>query len=274
MINITSEFLSLFYYVKDQVLAAEFIEQEQNVSLDQQGGTSLYVADSIMVPSPVGKARGWVYFDETSSGIDITQEQVDRVVVYKQGGGTISTSDYEVNYALGAVDYTGVGETPISADYYFNYISVLDSWPGAFIETSPGGGNQQANVPELPVVSIDMVDTIKMGYQLGHGKKNVRPVRIDIFASSSKEQKEITEVLYDGLYKKCILPHDFTTGEPLGYEGKFNPEWPDTASGTLSEYSPMRCDNVRAKRVGAPVSYSDVNRYRTVISFDLVSYVE
>lgn len=263
MINVTSEFLSVYYYLKDQILISEFIEQEQSISLSLDASSGLYLATSIMEPLPTERGRGWVYFDTVSgsSNIDISQEQVDRITVYKTGGGTIDSSDYEVNYVLGGIDYIGVGETPISIDYYFNYVSLLDSWPGT-------------DIPELPVVSVDLVDINKMGYQLGAGKKNSRPVRIDIFASSSREQKELTEVIFDGLYKKCILPFDFTTGEPLGYSGTFNPEWASTISGTLSDYSPMRCDNVKARRVNIPISHSDINRFRSIVTFDLVSYVE
>jgi len=263
VLNVTSEFLSLFYFLKDQVLPVEFVEQEQDISLSLDSSSGLYIADSVMQPLPTERGRGWCYFDTVSgsSSIDINQEQVSRVTVYKVGGGTIDPSDYEVNYILGGIDYTGVGETPISIDYYFNYVSFLDSWPGT-------------DVPELPVVSVDLVDTQKVGYQLGHGKKQIRPVRVDIFASSSREQKELTEIIYDGLYKKCVSPLDFTTGEPLGYDGKFNPEWGTTVSGTLSEYSPMRCEDVKARRVNMPVSYSDINRYRSVVTFDLTSYVE
>ncbi len=263
MINVTSEFLSLFYYIKDQTLPVESIEQEQNVSLSLDTSSGLYLATSIMEPNPIGRGRNWIYFDTVSgsSNVDINQEQVDRVTVYKTGGGTIDPSDYEVNYVLGGIDYIGIGETPISIDYYFNYVSLLDSWPGT-------------EVPELPVISVDLVDTDKAGYQLGHGKKQIRPVRVDIFASSSREQKELNEVVYDGLYLRSILPYDFSTGEPLGYDGKFNPEWGSTVSGTLSNYNRMEFHNVKARRVNMPVSYSDINRYRSVVTFDLVSYVE
>lgn len=263
MINVTSEFLSLYYFIKDQILPTERIEQEQNVSLSLDTSSGLYLAASIMEPRPIGRGRNWCYFDTVSgsSNIDINQEQIDRVTVYKTGGGIIDSSDYEVNYVLGGIDYTGIGETPISIDYYFNYVSLLDSWPGT-------------EVPELPVVSVDLVDVDKAGYQLGGGKRNSRPVRVDIFASSSREQKELTEIIFDGFYLKSILPLDFTYGEPLGYDGKFNSEWGSTVSGTLDNYSRLEFHNVKARRVNMPVSYSDINRFRSVVTFDLVSYVE
>lgn len=263
MIEVTSEFLSVYYYLKDQKLPLQFIEQEQDVPLSLDASSGLYLAASIMEPSPIGRGKNWVYFDTVSgsSSIDTSQEQTSRVTVYKTGGGIIDIADYEVNYVLGGIDYTGVGETPLFVDYYFNYVSLLDSWPGT-------------DIPELPAVSIDLVDTDKMGYQLGSGKKNVRPVRIDVFAASSREQKELTEIIYDGLYLHSTLALDFTYGEPLGYDGKFNPEWGSTVSGTLSGYSRLTFDNVKARRANLPVSYSDINRYRSVITFDLISYVE
>ena len=264
MLNVTSEYLSTYYFLKNDILSTEFIEQELNVSLSLNSSTSLYTADSIMLPSPVGRGRGWSYFDTVSgsSVINTSQEQTGRVVVYKTGGAEIDTSDYEINYVLGGIDYTGVGgEIPLTADYFFNYVSILDAWPGT-------------DIPELPVVSLDMVDVDKRGYQLGSGKENVRPTRIDIFGSSSRELRELTEYIYEGFYKKCISSLDFTYGEPLDYDGKYSVGWASTINSTLTGYSPMRCDNVKARRVNLPVSYSDINRFRSVITFDLISYVE
>ncbi len=263
MLNVTSEYLSTYYFLKNNILSTEFVEQELNVSLSLNSSTGLYTADSIMDPLPSSRGRGWCYFDTVSgsSVIDTSQEQTSRVVVYKTGGGIIDSSDYEVNYVLGGVDYTGIGEVPLTVDYYFNYVPLLDAWPGT-------------DVPELPVVSLDMIDVDKRGYQLGGGKENIRPVRIDIFAVSSRELRELTEIIYEGFYKKCILPLDFTYGEPLNYDGKYNTGWSSTINSNLDGYSPMRCDNVKARRVNLPVSYSDINRFRSVITFDLISYVE
>lgn len=263
MTNITSEFLSLFYFIKDQVLLTRFVDQELAVPLSLDSTTGLYLASTIMKPDPLGRGRNWVYFDviSGSSSTDINQEQISRVVVNKTGGGTIDVSDYEVNYVLGGIDYTGVGETPATIDYYFNYVSLLDSWPGT-------------DVPELPVISIDFIDTQKVGYQLGHGKKQIRPVRIDIFAGSSLEQKELTEFIYDGVYLLCASALDFTYGEPLGYDGTFNSEWSSTVAGTLTDYSRLEFHNVKARRINMPVSHSDINRFRSVVTFDLISYVE
>ncbi len=274
MKNATKEFLSLFYYIKDRVLI-DFIEEDLNVPLILESD-GLYHATSIMEPSPTGFGRGLVYFSVVNGKADWSREQgrggsVDMIKVYEAGNPTpLPQNMYTVYYPIAAVSLTpsGVGRHIVRADYYWHYVSVLDAWP-----SHP--------IPELPVISVEMPVTNKYGFQLGTGVRNVRGCVIHIFASSSLELKELTETLFDGLYQRCIPVYDFGVGgHPLNFDGTFNLRWSTSPvnSGTYNNfvpgYSVMQPQNVKATRAGLPpTSVSDIDRYRSRITFDLESFV-
>ena len=169
--------------------------------------------------------------------------------------------------------------TPVSIDYYFNYISLVDEW--AAIEAA-----------DPPVVVIDVMGTDKGGYQLGGGKRVVRKVDIHVFASDTAERNDIVETIYDGLYLKSCPLYNFVDGSVLEYDGTwygrkgnmnkletlFNP-------GYVGGYCGNRCnlqfENVTTRHISLPlimtqsrdeVMLSDLNAYRSKISFDMVSY--
>jgi hypothetical protein len=308
MKQLRKEDLSLYYYLKDVVLR-DFIELEEEVPLsymseissnpiDQDCEKSLvYEALSTMEPRPTDRGRGWVYFDEnhgfdshlcaaTVSGLGIP-EQKERVIVYSctMSGGVqqltpIHWSDYMVDYMDGRVVTSGTCATPKYVTYYWNYIALVDEWAAI-----------QASDP--PVVVIDIHGTDKMGYQLGAGKKSVRKVDLHIFATNPPERNDIVETLYDGLFNRSCPIYDFPEGTVLDYDGtwygrKENPDRNDastyfntsTVSGIIGN---MLFDNVTARNVNLPmlmtrntdeIMLSDLNAYRSKISFELVSYTQ
>ena len=293
--------LSLYFYLKNNILM-DFIEKEDNIALEQIDSVScsevgyVYTALTDMVPSPTDRGRGWVYFDTcsgtitvcnldssgnelvsypTSSGI---KEQSNRVIVYDVNGVVIDENEYMVDYIDGRIVTSGT-VTPVSIDYYFNYISLVDEW--AAIEAA-----------DPPVVVIDVMGTDKGGYQLGGGKRVVRKVDIHVFASDTAERNDIVETIYDGLYLKSCPLYDFVDGSVLEYDGTwygrkgnmnkletlFNP-------GYVGGYCGNRCnlqfENVTTRHISLPlimtqsrdeVMLSDLNAYRSKISFDMVSY--
>lgn len=299
--------LSLYYYIKDIVLQ-DFVEKEENILLQYVESASciddsfhVYEALTTMVPKPTERGRGWVYFDtcsgtvcnlpylgrdyqegdelfSTSSGI---KEQANRVVVYDSGMNIIGENEYLIDYLDGRIVTSGTGIAPKYVDYYWNYVSVVDEW--AAIEAA-----------DPPVVVLDIMGTDKTGYQLGPGKKIVRKVDIHIFASNTAERNDIAERIYDGLYLKSTLLYDFDEGSVLDYDGtwygrketanKLTTLFEQTSvDGYLGNRCSLQFNNVTARHVNLPlimtrsrdeIMLSDLNAYRSKISFDLVAYTQ
>jgi hypothetical protein len=138
------------------------------------------------------------------------------------------------------------------------------------------------------VVVVDILGTDKVGYQLGHGKKESRKVEIHIFASSTAERNDLMEVLYDSLFLKSVPIYDFNSGSVLDYDGTWygrkNNLDKDTTlfdRTTMSGVSMLMFNNVSARHISLPlvmsrgrseIMLSDLNAYRSKITFDMFSY--
>lgn len=292
MKKLRKEDLSLYYYIKD-IVFMDYVEQETSIALNYMEEVSyppdssyVYTAISTMLPKPTDRGRGWMYFDEndltdqclrntpTYSG---TPEQDNRVTVYSGTVGNLtvlSGTEYILDYIDGRVITSGT-VTPTYVDYYWNYVSVVDEW--AAIEAA-----------DPPVVVIDVHGTDKTGYQLGGGKKEARKVDIHIFASSTAERNDIAETLYDAFYLKSIPLYDLPNGSVLDYDGTFyaRKDNPDKAATpfdrtVISGVSNIYFENVVNRHVNLPlvmsrgrneVMLSDLNAYRSKVSFDMFSY--
>jgi hypothetical protein len=289
---------------KEEVIPLQYME------LISDSNSYVYEAVTETTPNPTERGRGWVYFDEASvsGGYFVTTigtradgttisgvpEQSNRVTVYTgytvSSGvivptGVISDSEYMVDYMDGRIVTSGT-VSPVYVDYYWNYVSVVDEW--AAVEAA-----------NPPVVVIDMHGTDKSGYQLGGGKMVTRKVDLHIFATSTAERNDIVETIYNGLYLKSAPVLDLPLGTALDYDGTWY--WRRNNMNKLqtlfdigrAEYDPnenpyncsaignIRFDNVTARHVSLPllmtrskddVMLSDLNAYRSKISFDMVSY--
>lgn len=224
-----------------------------------------------------------------------TPEQSSRMVLYQHAEpilctGVPTTSGVPVDWREYMIDYidcrviTTTKLTNPSITYTWNYVSVVDEW--AAIEAA-----------DPPVVVIDMYGTDKFGYQLGGGKRSVRKVDLHIFASDPAERNDIVEALYDGLYNRSISVLNFPTGSVLDYDGTFygRRDLEDRYPGgipdnkltylfdrrTISNVSRLHFDAVTSRHVNLPlimtqgrdeVMLSDLNAYRSKVSFDLFSW--
>ena len=305
MKHLRKEDLSLYYYIREVVLC-DFIETEENVPLEFSEELSswntttnsydsyVYIALTDMVPSPIERGRGWVYLDaveglnnrcepfSTVSGyradgeqINGTPEQSNRITVYDTLGSGISDQEYIIDYLDGRVITSGTVQ-PVAVDYDWHYISLVDEW--AAIEAA-----------DPPVIVIDIHGTDKGGYQLGGGKKVTRKVDIHVFASNTAERNDIAETIYDGLYLRSYILFDFPLGTILDYDGtwygrKENINKLTTLfdrSGVSGYVGYMQFENVTSRHVSLPlimsrardeVMLSDLNAYRSKITFDLITY--
>jgi hypothetical protein len=292
------EDLSLASYIKDIVLS-NFVEYETDISLQLMPDicdidSYVYEALTEMVPAPSERGRGWLYFDcvsgtnnyqcyNTVSGTDFKgnqingiPEQYNRVIVYENGTIT-PESDYMIDY----IDCRIVANRKLNeptVTYYWNYVSLVDEW--AVIEAS-----------DPPVIVIDMHGVDKGGYQLGGGKRSVRKVDIHIFASEPAERNDLVDTLYDGLYLKSCMLQNFPNGSPLDYDGTFHGRRDQDGIINKLTYlynregvqnvSRLQFEGVTARHVNLPllmtrgkdeVMLSDLNAYRSKVSFDLVLY--
>lgn len=311
MKQLRKEDLSLYRYIKDTVLR-DFVEREEMVPLNLISelsceGSYVYQAMSEMVPSPIERGRGWLFFDcpsyddegdciystdscvpefITLSGTDGmgntcmgTPEQSNRIVIYDENLVTISGVEYLVDYVDGRIILETPSVVPAYVDYYWNYVSVVDEW--AIIDAA-----------ETPVVVIDTSGTDKEGYQLGAGKKTIRKAVIHVFASNTAERNELTETIHDALYLKSAPVYDFPTGDVLDFDGTFygrktnNNKLTSLFNRTTFNdlevlHGGMEFRNVSSRHVRQPLlisrdrsetMLSDINAYRSKISFEIETY--
>lgn len=280
--------------------------------LDRDSRSYVYEYVSDLEPSPTERGRGLVYFDPPTGGrpcepyptvsglngdgdpVFGTPEQSDKVKIYEHPYEVLCDYPVEIttnsgvevpweNYMIDYIDGRIISEVKLtnpSISFAWNYVSVVDEW--AAIEAA-----------DPPVVVIDMHGTDKMGYQLGGGKKAVRKVDLHIFASNPAERNDIVETLYDGLYNRSCALYNFSTGSVLDYDGTFYGRTDEDGDlrtnkltylfdrDTVSEVSSIYFDNVTARHVNLPlvmsrgkdeVMLSDLNAYRSKVSFDIFSY--
>lgn len=276
MKKLRKEDLSLYYHLKHVVLS-DFIETEELIPLQfmpdvSRGSSYVYEAVSDMFPSPTERGRGWVYISDPYD----SEEQTNEVTVYDATvSGIINDNDYMIDYIDGRIVTSGTCQ-PVYVTYAWHYISLVDEW-SAIEAANP------------PVVVIDIHGTDKTGYQLGPGKLATRKVDLHIFASNTAERNDIVETLYDGLYLKSCPIYDFPEGTILDSDGTWYGRRENmnksetlfdrtTVSGILGN---LMFENVTSRHVNLPllmtrgrteVMLSDLNAYRSKVSFDMFHY--
>ena len=235
---------SITNYLKYEVLPVYFTERIVNEPLVADGAGG-YVTQSPMEPSPTSKGRGWVPFDETTVGnrvlIDTSAEQLAQVTV---NGATT----YEIDYPGGRI--INPNTTPTSVTYSWNYVSLVEGWPGA-------------EPPPTPVVAVDVDKTIKEGYQLGGGTKDILHGSVYVFASSETEKKEITDVIYQALYNRSLPVRNWHEGGYLDFDGTYTGFQPTPVPGISSG----AFVDVEANFNGPRADWSEINRYRSRVKF-------
>ena len=166
---------SIINYLKYEVLPVYFTERIVNEPLVYSDSLGGYVTQASMVPNPTSMGRGWALFDEVVVGnrviVDATTEQSTQV--------TVSGADtYQIDYPGGRI--INPNTAPMSVSYSWYYVSLVEGWPGS-------------EPPPTPIVAVDVDRTVKEGYQLGGGTKDILHGSVYVFASSETEKKEITE---------------------------------------------------------------------------------
>lgn len=284
MYRLRKEDASLYLYLKDIVLDG-FIEFQEKDELEFSSQLSTDVNDiydivTYLEPNPFENGRGLAYFDDLTgqplvcTTVSGTTEQRNRVTLFDSDLNVIDDNDYIIDYLTGRI-ITTPDIKPAYIDYYWHYVSLVDEWSAV-------------TASEPPVVVIDVNSTVKKGFQLGGGKYTERKVSLIIFASSTAERNDLAEVLHDGLYNKSCPYYDFPEGTVLDFDGTFRGRryTDDKADNlflrtTVSGVSNLRFENVITKHVSLPivmskgkdeVALSDLNAYRSKITFDMTTY--
>lgn len=236
---------SIINYLKYEILPLHFTEKvvdEALVYSDDLGG---YVTESSMEPLPTSVGRGWVPFDEVVVGsqtvVDMSSEQTGQVTV-------VGASSYTIDYPRGRV--IDPDTTPTTVSYSWNYVSFVEGWPG----TAP---------PPLPVVALDIDETMKSGYQLGGGTKDTLKGSVYVFASSEAEKKDITDVIYQALYNRTLPISNWHEGSYLDFDGTHTGFSPSSVMGLSSGVFV----DVTANLTGQHLDWSEINRHRSRVSF-------
>jgi hypothetical protein len=236
---------SIINYLKYEVLPLNFTETIVNEPLVYSEALQGYVTEPLMVPSPTSAGRGWSLFDETTIGnrttINTTAEQAANISV-------TGASTYTIDYLQGRI--INPDTTPTTVSYSWYYVSLVEGWPGV-------------DPPPLPAVAVDIDSTVKMGYQLGGGTKDVIRGSVYVFATSETEKKEITDVIYQSFYNRTIPIGNWHEGGFLDFDGTYSGFQPTTVSGLSSGYFV----NVEARLDGPRDDWSELNRYRSRITF-------
>jgi hypothetical protein len=263
------EDMSLQHWIKETLLPLQWVEQVVNVPLNYSADRGRFEAEIIWLPNFMDEGRGWVYFEPYGTDACVVNsvpqdEQTTRVTVYNESGAVIDRAHYTINYTDGAI-IAGGGTTtpdgvPTKVDFYQYQVSTIDGWPGT-------------NPPEAPVIAVEMGGFQKSPYQIGPGRISHRNMTIHIFATSSSERDDLTEFLYDAFYNRNLAVLDYREGEPLNYDGTYNTNWTgDLLKLDNNDDAIFHFRNVRAESLGFRQEWSDLNMWRSKVTFVAESY--
>lgn len=259
---------SLYLYIRDRVLSPEYGELYEERTLIDQGDNKWnmeYEEDEAGI-NPFrrgdnsGLGRGLLYFDVVNNCCQLGSEQAEMVTVYDPPTELVRGVDYQVNYLTGQV-YSTMDLSSFLVDYAFSYVSVLDAWP-------------DDDVPELPIVSIEMQRSRDLPHHLGEAE-GIRDAswHIEIFATDKGERDDLMDVLFEGIaHHRCPI-YTFSGGTPLTREGTFNPNF---VLENHANYPHLNFENVEKSLTGLPswgfYETEVINKYRAAISFDTAAY--
>lgn len=266
-----NEDISVYLYIKDTVIGPRYSEITTGQSLTQSatGVWDIGYDEGLgfhpfrrRVTNPDGSftdysglGRGLLYFDYVGETCLFGSEQQSIVTVYS--GATVA-SDYEVNYITGQV-VSDIDLSSYLVDYEWNYVSVIDSWP-------------YEDVPELPVVCVDMQTGKKSPLQLGGGDIRDAYWNIQIFANNKGERDDLMDLIYDNLHMRRCPLYLLSSGLPL-QNGLYNQSFD---SSLHNVYTSIFFENVKKRLSGLPqwgfYEQERINRYRAEITFDTKTY--
>jgi hypothetical protein len=248
--------LSLHYNLKYNILS-NYIEPElSNLELNSDSG--LYEPIYSYNPNAGCRGRGVYPFDMVGSGIFYPCYEGSYINVY-HSTGIIPNTDYKVNYKTPGIILISGTNVPVAFDYKWNYVSVIDEFP-------------YENVPERPFIFLDWKKFDSEGFQLGGGKKHICDLDVHIFGSSKPELDDLTFIVHNSLYNKCLTLFGFSGGDVFNWDGEYNSDFNCDCD---SEISKIEFNDVEANYLNLPVDLKhDLNAYRSKIVLKIFGYKE
>jgi hypothetical protein len=259
------EDVSMYFYLRDMVIGPQYVEvfEEEELVLAESGKWDMaYPTTTNIHPfsrgTHSGLGRGLLYFDLAFDSCLFGPEQDDMVRVY-DGTGDLPRIDYSVNYLTGQV-YSNLDLSDYSVDYYWHYVSVIDAWP-------------QEDVPDLPVVSIELQLSESLPLQLGGGDIRGASWHVEIFANNKGERDDLMDVIFEGINLRRCPIYTFEGGLPLTREGLYNSDF--VVEENLN-YPSLFFENAKKSLTGLPswgfYQNEVINKYRAAITFDTKAY--
>ena len=254
------EHASLFYHIKDGILAKDWSVEVTQEPLDFDTKTNidgeLFTHYRIVPPDqgaygalPVTNGRGWVYFEprplRTCTIFDPTtstyipapksfqdnaftipqQAEESLVVVRNENGDILPREQYDIDYKNGRIRHY---DTPPSGVSLPPGKAVTSGTPTTVdykfhLVSVLDGWPDNESPPELPIVSIYPDTRMDKPMQLGPGVISCRRFIIDVFAKNTGQREDILHSLHTGMYNKRAPVLDLNrTGAPLRHNGTFN----------------------------------------------------
>jgi hypothetical protein len=196
--------LSIINYIKYEVLPLQYLEYISDEPLVVDAVNGGYKTETDMEPNPTSVGRGWALFNEaTVNGSLVIDTSAEQTTMVDVDGATT----YSVDYLNGRI--VNPNTVPTSVSFYWNYVSVVESWPGV-------------DPPPLPIVVVDMETKSGLGFQLGGGTKDVLRGAIYVFATSELEKRDITDLIHNKIENRSIPISNWHEGGYLSYNGTYN----------------------------------------------------
>lgn len=251
------EHASLFYHVKDGILAKDFsvevinqpLSFDTRTNLDKNIPTHYRVVlpeDSSYGDLPTSDGRGWVYFEprptRTCTIYDPTtgdyipapgsfqdnafsipqQAEESLTVVRDETGNVIPRNQYDIDYTSGRIRHFDPGFVPPGKVATSGTPTTVD-YRFHLVSALDGWPDDENPPPALPFVTIYPEMSKSHPLQLGPGVKSKTNYIIDVFAKNSGQREDILHSIKSGLYNKRAPVIDFNrTGGPLRHNGTFN----------------------------------------------------
>jgi hypothetical protein len=249
------EDLSLFYFVKEGILARLFSQDAQGVKLVND--PALYngtIRTNYLIPDPTNpagrlaasKGRGFLSFnvdvpnlaqiyDPTTSSYVTTygtpffnqaysipmEREYNYITVRDQNGSVMDRSDYQIDYEKCRIRYPApTTNSGLVASGIYPASIDFRYHSVAVVDGWP----TDEKVSELPVVSIyPQGGSPPKGFQIGPGVEFNRTFILEVFAMDSANRKNLLDLLENALYNKSAPVIDFNrTGQPLEQHGIIN----------------------------------------------------
>jgi len=258
------EHASLFYHIKDGILAKDWSVEVTQEPLDFDAKTTIdgqaFTHYRVVPPDqgsygnlPTSRSRGWVYFEprptRTCTIFDPTtntyipspqalkdnaftipqQAEESLIIVRNENDDILPREQYDIDYVRGRIRHIEVGSEPPGKVATSGTPTTVD-YKFHLVSILDGWPNDE-NPPELPMVVVYPEQRKDKPLQIGPGVLSHRKFIVDVFAQNTGQREDLMHSIHTGLYNKRAPVLDLNrTGAPLRHNGTFNSNFLQTFS--------------------------------------------